>query len=73
MLDFHVSHIVPRLGLSTHDRLSLLLRRLRSLRSFPSEYDLGELDALVIADPHEVANAILDLLLASQDGEFHRW
>jgi hypothetical protein len=73
MLDFHVSHIVPRLGLSTHDRLSLLLRRLRSLRSFPSEYDLGELDALVIADPHEVANAMLDLLLASQDGEFHRW
>lgn len=73
MLDLHVSRIVPRLGLTTLERLSVLCRRFQSLRSFPSEYDLGELDALILASPHETANAILELLLSTQDGEFHRW
>lgn len=73
MLDLHISHILPRLGLATGDRVVWLMRRFRSLRSFPSEYDLEELDALALADPHRVATAVLSLLVSAQDGEFHRW
>jgi hypothetical protein len=73
MLDLHIAEIIPRLDLTTAERLAMLLRRFQSLQSFPSEYALKELDDLVRADPLEVVSAIVEFLKSSADGAFHRW
>ncbi|MGB8406299.1 MAG: hypothetical protein WCE30_19745 [Mycobacterium sp.] len=73
MVDLHVGNIVPRLGLTTAERLEMLLRRLQSLDSFPSDYVLNELDELSRAEPVAVVSAIVEFLKASADGSFHRW
>jgi hypothetical protein len=73
MLDLHVSRIVPRLGLDLNDRLAMLIGRFKSLQSFPSEYDLAELDRLATMDPATVATAVLELLGSSEGGQFRPW
>jgi hypothetical protein len=73
MLDLHVAHIIPRMALTTAERLAMLLRRFQSLQSFPSKYDLKELDELISAEPPEVAQAIVEFLKSSADGQFHQW
>ncbi|WP_165643818.1 hypothetical protein [Mycobacteroides abscessus] len=73
MVDLHVGNILPRLGLTTAERLEMLLRRLQSLNSFPSDYVLSELDELSRAEPVVVVPAIVEFLEASADGTFHRW
>ena len=73
MVDLHVGNIVPRLGLTTAERLEMLLRRLQSLHSYPSDYVLKELDELSRAEPAVVVPAIVEFLKASADGSFHRW
>jgi hypothetical protein len=73
MLDLHVAHIIPRLALTSAERLAMLLRRFQSLQSFPSEYALKELDELISAEPTEVATAIVEFLKSGADGDFHRW
>jgi hypothetical protein len=73
MLDLHLAHIVPRLALSTRERLAMLLRRFQSLQSFPSEYALEELDELMSTEAAEVVPAIVEFLKSSADGSFHPW
>lgn len=73
MQDLHVAHIVPRMALTTTERLSKVLQRFQSLRSFPSDYALDELDELVAAEPTEVAPAIVEFLKSSADGSYHSW
>lgn len=73
MLDLHIAHIVPRLGLTTAERLAMLLQRFESLKSFPSDYALDEFDELTRAEPSQVASAIVKFLKSSADGSFHRW
>jgi hypothetical protein len=73
MLDLHIAHIIPRMGLTTPERLELLLQRFQSLQSFPSEYVLKELDELISADPIAGAPAIVGFLTSSSDDGSHRW
>ncbi|MDC9007678.1 hypothetical protein [Mycobacterium marinum] len=73
MLDLHVAHIIPRMGLGTSERLGLLLRRLQSLESYPSKYVLKELDELTNADPSAVAAAIVAFLVSGGEGAFRPW
>lgn len=73
MLDLHVAHIVPRMALTTAERLAMLLRRFESLQSFPSDYALKELDELVSAAPTDVAPAIVEFLMSGADGSFDPW
>jgi hypothetical protein len=73
MVDLHISQIVPRMALTTAERLAILLRRFQSLQSFPSEYVLKELEELISAEPTEVASAIVEFLKSSADGSFQPW
>ncbi|GAB1813783.1 hypothetical protein [Mycobacterium sp. MUNTM1] len=73
MLDLHVAHIVPRMALTTAERLTMLLRRFQSLQSFPSEYTLKELDELIGAEPTEVLPALVEFLKSGADGSFNPW
>ncbi|WP_458316478.1 hypothetical protein [Mycolicibacterium brisbanense] len=73
MLDVHIARIIPRLGLTTAERLTMLLRRFQSLQTFPSDSVLEELDELIGAEPTEVARAIVDSLKSSAGGDFDRW
>lgn len=73
MVDLHISQIVPRMALTTEERLAILLRRFQSLHSFPSEYALKELDELISAESTQVASAVVALLKSSSDGSFQPW
>lgn len=73
MVDLHISQIVSRMALTTAERLEMLIRRFRSLHSFPSEYVLKELEELISAEPTQVASAVVDFLKSSEDGSFQPW
>lgn len=70
MVDLHVGNILPRLGLTTAERLEMLLRRLQSLNSFPSDYVLSELDELSRAEPVVVVPAIVEFLRLARMAPF---
>ena len=73
MLDLHVAHIINRLDLDASEKLAMLMRRFRALQSFPSEYDLEQLDHLTASDPELSSDAVVELLRLSADGQFHPW
>jgi hypothetical protein len=73
MLQLHVAHIIGRLDLDPEERLAMFVQRMRMLSSFPSEYDLNELDALAAVAPTRTTEAVVEFIRSAADGPYARW
>jgi len=71
MLDLHMSHIIGRLDLQADERIAMLMRRLQALQSFPTDYELEELNQLSSSQPMLTVDAVIELLKAREDGQFN--
>jgi hypothetical protein len=72
MLDLYRSRVVQKLGLGEESQLDALLKVLRSLNGFPSQYDLELFDSVASSDPRRTVEAVVRELADDSNG-FRSW
>lgn len=72
MLNLYRSRVVQKLGLGEQSQLDTLLKVLRSLNGFPTQYDLELFDSVASSDPRRTVEAVVREL-ANETGGFRSW